>query len=74
LTSIKKAIAKSATRWLGNRSHFHLLDFYKLTYQPAAISAWVIHPQNNDTRYQTIETIIQSAIKKQPANLIRRTS
>ena len=48
--------------------------FYKLTYQPAPISAWVIHPQNNDTRYQTIETIIQSAIKKQPANITRRAS
>ncbi len=48
--------------------------FYKLTYQPDPISAWVLHPQNNDTRYQTIETIIQSALKKQPANLIRTAS
>jgi two-component SAPR family response regulator len=46
--------------------------FYKLTYQPAPISAWVLHPQNNDTRRQTIETIIQDAIKKQPADMIRR--
>jgi hypothetical protein len=46
--------------------------FYTLTYQPAPISAWVLHPQNNDTRYQTIEAIIQHAIKKQPANLNRR--
>jgi hypothetical protein len=45
--------------------------FYTLTYQPAPISAWVLHPQNNDTRYQTIEAIIQHAIKKQPANLNR---
>jgi hypothetical protein len=48
--------------------------FYKLTCQPDPISAWVLHPQNNDTRYQTIETIIQSALKKQPANLIRTAS
>jgi hypothetical protein len=48
--------------------------FYKLTYQPTPVSAWVLHPQNNDTRYQTIETIIQSALKKQPANLIKRAS
>jgi hypothetical protein len=46
--------------------------FYKLSYQPAPISAWVLHPQNNDTRYQIIETIIQHAIKNQPANIIRR--
>jgi hypothetical protein len=48
--------------------------FYKLTYQPAPISAWVPHPQNNDTRRHTIETIIQRAIKKQPPNIIRRAS
>ena len=48
--------------------------FYKLTYQPDPISAWVLHPQDNDIRCQTLETIIQSAIKKQPANQIRRAS
>ncbi len=48
--------------------------FYTLTYQPAPISAWVLHPQDNDTRRHTIETIIQRAIKKQPANIIRRAS
>jgi|GEM_PF-1289276 hypothetical protein len=47
-------------------------EYYLLTYQPAPISAWVLHPQNNDTRYQIIETIIQHAIKNQPANLTRR--
>jgi hypothetical protein len=46
--------------------------FYKLTYQPTPISAWVLHPPNNDTRYQTLETIIQHAIKNQPTNIIRR--
>ncbi len=48
--------------------------FYKLTYQPAPISAWVLHPQNNDIRRQAIETIIQSALKKQPVNLNRKAS
>jgi hypothetical protein len=37
---------------------------YLLTYQPAPISAWVLHPQNNDTDRQTIETLIQPAITK----------
>ena len=47
--------------------------FYKLTYQPAPISAWVLHPQDNDIRCQAIEAIIQSALKKQPRG-IRRAS
>ena len=49
-------------------------ECYLLTYQPAPISAWVLHPQNDDADRQTIETIIQSAIKKQPANITRRAS
>ncbi|HEY9613679.1 hypothetical protein [Allocoleopsis sp.] len=48
--------------------------FYKLTYQPDPISAWVLHPQNNNTRRHTIETIIQNTLKKQPKNQIRRAS
>jgi hypothetical protein len=55
---------------------------YLLTYQPAPISAWVLHPQNDDSdsQYdssasrQTIETIIQSALKKQPATITKRAS
>jgi hypothetical protein len=47
-------------------------DFYLLTYQPAPISAWVLHPHNNDTRRHTIANIIQSTTKKQPASLSRR--
>ena len=49
-------------------------QYYLLTYQPDPISAWVLHPQNNDTQRHTLETIIQSAIKKQPANPIRTAS
>jgi hypothetical protein len=48
--------------------------FYTLTYQPTPISTWVLHPQDNDIRRQTLETIIQQALKKQPANLIRAAS
>ncbi len=47
-------------------------NFYLLTYQPAPISDWVLHPQNNDAQHHVLETIIQSAIKKQPASLSRR--
>ncbi|HEY9669477.1 MAG TPA: hypothetical protein V6C91_21870 [Coleofasciculaceae cyanobacterium] len=35
---------------------------YLLTYQPAPISAWVIHPQTNEPQRHTIETIIQRAL------------
>jgi hypothetical protein len=49
-------------------------EYFLLTYQPEPISAWVLHPQNNNCDRKTIETIIQSAIKKQPANLLRRAS
>jgi hypothetical protein len=45
--------------------------FYTLTYQPAPISAWVLYPQDNDRDRQTLETIIQSTLKKQPTNQIR---
>ena len=48
--------------------------FYLLTYQPAPISAWVLHPQNNDPRRQAVETIIQDAIKKRPLGSIKRAS
>jgi len=37
--------------------------FYTLTYQPAPISAWVLHPQNNDTRRQAIEAIQREATR-----------
>jgi hypothetical protein len=48
--------------------------FYLLTYQTSPVSAWVLDPQNNDTRRQAIETIIQDAIKKQPTASIKRAS
>lgn len=49
-------------------------EYYLLTYQPAPISAWILHPQNNSADYQTIETIIQRAIKKQSVNLTKKVS
>lgn len=41
---------------------------YTLTYQPAPTSAWVLHPQDSNTRCQVLENIIHSSIKKQPGN------
>ena len=49
-------------------------EYYLLTYQPAPINAWVLHPQTNDTQRHTIESIIERALKQQPTNLIRKTS
>ncbi len=50
-------------------------EFYLLTYQAAPISAWILHPQNNESEHRhTIETIIQRAVKKQPASITRRAS
>jgi hypothetical protein len=46
-------------------------EYYLLTYQPAPISAWVLHPANNECDRHAIETIIESALKKQPVNLTR---
>lgn len=37
---------------------------YLLTYQPAPISAWVLHPQHNAPDYHTLETLIQQAITR----------
>jgi hypothetical protein len=48
-------------------------EYYLLTYQPAPISAWVLHLSNNEPDCQIIETIIQSATKKQFANITRRS-
>ncbi len=42
----------------------HTNKSYLLTYQPAPISAWVLHPQNNDPDRHTLETIIQRAITR----------
>jgi ribosomal protein S3AE len=38
--------------------------FYLLTYQPAPIRAWVLHPQDDDIRYHTLTNIIQSTVTK----------
>jgi hypothetical protein len=42
----------------------HTRKPYLLTYQPAPISTWVLHPQTNDPDCQTIQTIIQQAITR----------
>jgi hypothetical protein len=41
--------------------------FYVLTYQPAPISAWLLHPQDNDSTRATLSNLIQRALTKQPA-------
>jgi hypothetical protein len=48
--------------------------FYLLTFQPAPISAWVLHPQDNDTSGDTLSNLIQRALTKQPATKTRRNS
>ncbi len=42
----------------------HTTKSYLLTYQPAPISAWVLHPQTNDPDHHTLETLIQRAITR----------
>ena len=42
----------------------HTTKSYLLTYQPAPISAWVLHPQTNDPDRHTLETLIQRAITR----------
>jgi hypothetical protein len=49
-------------------SHHHPDRFYKLTYNPTRSAPGVLTPKTTTPRRQTIETIIQSALKKQPAN------
>jgi hypothetical protein len=48
--------------------------FYLLTYQPAPISAWVLHPQDNDSTRATLSNLIQRALTQQPATKTRRNS
>jgi hypothetical protein len=48
--------------------------FYLLTFQPAPISAWVLHPQDNDSTRATLSNLIQRALAKQPAGNTRRNS
>jgi hypothetical protein len=48
--------------------------FYLLTFQPTPISAWVLHPQDNDASGDTISNIIQRALTQQPAKTTRRKS
>jgi hypothetical protein len=48
--------------------------FYLLTFQPAPISAWVLHPQDNDTSGNTLSKLIQGALTKEPATKTRKNS
>jgi hypothetical protein len=47
---------------------------YLLTYQPAPISDWVLHPQDNDASGDTLSNLIQRALTQQPVKKIKRKS
>ena len=58
-------------------------NFYMLTYQPAPISSWVLHSQNNDsdcskengkTERHSLETVIQRALIQQSTGRAGRVS
>lgn len=40
-------------------------ECYLLTYKPAPISAWILHPQTNEPQRQTLLNIIQRTLAKQ---------
>jgi hypothetical protein len=44
--------------------------FYLLTYQPTPISAWVLHPQDNDASRNTLSNIIQRASNKRESKVM----
>jgi hypothetical protein len=48
--------------------------FYLLTFQPSPISAWVLHPQDNDASHTTLCNLIQRALTFQPAANTSRKS
>ena len=47
---------------------------YLLTYQPAPISAWVLHPQSDEPNRQTLLTLIQNTLAKQPKTTTSKVS
>jgi hypothetical protein len=47
---------------------------YLLSYQPAPISAWVLHPQSDEPNRQRLLTIIQKALAKQPTSITQKVS
>ena len=49
-------------------------DSYKLIYQPAPISAWILHPQSDHPNRQTLLNIIHSTLVLQPVDNPRRVS
>ena len=51
----------------------HTEKCYLLTYQPAPISSWILHPQSDNRDCQNILNIIQKTLAKQPTDIDRRT-
>jgi hypothetical protein len=47
-------------------------DSYKLTYQPAPISAWVLHPQSDNPNRQSLLNIISLVRRSQRRSLLGR--
>jgi hypothetical protein len=48
--------------------------FYLLTYHPAPVSSWVLHPQNDESGHHSLETIIQRVLTKQAASIAGKVS
>ncbi len=59
-----KSLARGTGRVRQETTETNARSCYLLTYQPAPISAWVLHPQNNDPDRHTLESIIQRAITR----------
>jgi hypothetical protein len=49
-------------------------ECYLLIYQPAPISVWVLHPDNDEPNRQTLFTLIQNTLAKPPTTIARRVS
>jgi hypothetical protein len=60
----QNSLARGTGRAKEATAKTHKRKCYLLTYQPAPISTWVLHPQTNDPDYHTLETIIQRAITR----------
>lgn len=48
--------------------------FYQLSFQPAPISGWVLHPQNDDPNRHTLITTIQGVLTKRSASMTEKVS
>ncbi len=49
-------------------------ECYLLTYQPAPISVWLLHPDNDEPNRQTLFTLIQNTLAKQSTTTTKKVS